>query len=269
MGEISFASPPGQVVLVMNALGTWMGVFVGVVSLGVMLWIAWRQSKQMAGHEKLVRELDTKVLGNLASVEDVVECMVRLLKESEREESAAYLMCYWIWFGADLVFPRKTQQIGDVDRNASDVAKLLWARLAKQLRTTVVVYEPTAARRELCHFMEAVLKYNAWDARHEGHHATADVQQGDVNKLVDRYTKDYEKFDEDCRDGSAVELRGIEQVAAIMLAKEGEQPGAVVFMLETDALEGRATGGGFLSRDRRMVKVVTSQIVAAAKRRTL
>jgi hypothetical protein len=240
-----------------------------------MVVIARKQSQQMGGqrrllsvNEELVRELDRKVLGTLPSVEHVHECMVRLLKESEREESPAYLMCYWVWFGADLGFP-KTLTIDAVNRNASQVAQLLWARAVKRLNTKVVVYDPTLASNSLRRFMKAVLKYNAWTAEGSGAHVDGNIREEDVEKLLGRYTEDFKRFEEECKGGAVVELRGTEQISAIMFAKEGEQPGAVLFMLETDALEGKATGGGFLSRDRRMVEVVKSQITAAAQGRSL
>jgi len=144
-----------------------VGVLVGATALVVMLVIAARQSEQIGeqrklleANEELARELDAKVLGTLPIVEDVNDCIRDLMTEAEQAGDSVYLMCYWLWFGADLGFPVRCTA-GQIGQDRSEVAKLLWVRASKRMPTTVVIYDPTAAEGELLRFLRAVLKYDS------------------------------------------------------------------------------------------------------------
>jgi len=86
-----------------------------------------------------------------------------------------------------------------------------------------------------------------------------------VKGVLNRYREDIRRLEEYLSGNEAFSLRGSTSIPAIMFAKDGGQPAAVLFLLETEALEERATGGGFVTRDRRMVSIIKSQILSAAE----
>lgn len=255
-----------------------VALVVALISLALMILIARRQSCQLDGHsrilqnqrelieanQRLIEDLDQKVLGTLPSVGEVYKCIAQLLEDAG--EDNVYFMCYWLWFGADLSYPMSitSKEIAD---DTSEVTRLLWDRATNQRPTLVVTYDPTLARGQLQRFIKAVLTYNRSRAMEQADAPSyPDLTDADCEDVLDRYRDSYKKYEDHCRFRAVDPPLGKSEIANIMFVREGRDQAAVLFLLETDALEERVSGGGFVSREKTMVTIIKEQIVAAAGR---
>jgi len=209
-----------------------------------------------------------KVLGSVPGIDQFRERVCTLLRHAERDpDSRVVLMLYWLWFGADRLYPMIPIQ--EISEQNIELIKLIKGRIAKQLKTTIVFYDVDLSKRKIQDFLRDALEYNRLQAYEESGMEAPQVSEHEVVALFERYEASVQQVI-DLAKGcpNAVVVSGKEEVSALMCASEGDQSTALVLLFEIDAIRARVTAGGFESEEPRMIQVVREQVEAAAKAST-
>lgn len=225
-------------------------------------WLTVRISRIQNKQQKMFSE---KVLGTIPNVDSFRMSLCELLKKAEKDsDSHVYLMLYWLWLGADRLYPK--YDINSLNESCSDVMKLLKVRTAKGLKTTIVVYDHAVSKSKLIDFFHAIFRYNSENLYKESGIPRKSVKHDDVMMLYSRYRDSLNNLRRDASQYQhIITIKEAEDIPILMGAVSGKEPSALLLLFEKTAIKGMASSGGFQSNEPRMVDIIKNQIEISAK----